>query len=75
MDSNLSKSIIDINHILSIEHYGQCVPSQKRKVSKSPPKKDIKVSFEGAHEKLLVLREENMHLKSKGRELEDEVKL
>ena len=38
-------------------------------------KKDIKVSFEGQEEKLLVLREENQRLKSKGQELEDDVKM
>jgi len=51
------------------------VSSQKRKKSKSPPKKDVKVSHETAEEKMLILRDENMHLKNKSRELEEEVKL
>ena len=57
-----------------IEHHGHCVASQKRKKSKSPIKKDIRVSFDNANEKLLVLRDQNMHLKHRGRDLEEEVK-
>lgn len=41
------------------------MPSQKRKKSKSPIKKDVKVSHESANEKLLVLRDENLHLKNR----------
>ncbi len=60
----------------NIRHHSQCVPSQNRKKSKSPIKRDVKVLHqEGANEKMLVLRDENHSLKSKGRELEEEVKL
>ena len=58
----------------NIKHHGQCVTSQKRKKSKSPIKKDIKVSFDNQHESLLVLKDENTHLKRKQALLEDEVK-
>jgi hypothetical protein len=50
------------------------VGSQKRKKSRSPVKKDIKVSFASQEERLLVLRDENYHLKNKGQLLEDDVK-
>lgn len=38
-------------------------------------KKDIRVSNDGAIEKVLLLREQNMHLKGRGRELEEDVKM
>ncbi|CDW86689.1 protein fantom [Stylonychia lemnae] len=59
----------------NIEHHGHCIPSKERKKNKSPKKKDIKPDFKNVNEKLLVLRDENIHLKSKKQELEDDVKL
>lgn len=38
-------------------------------------KKDIRVSHDGANEKVLLLREQNMHLKGRSRELEEDVKM
>lgn len=45
-----------------------------KKQSKSP-KKDIRQNFDNANEKLLVLRDENIHLKEKKVRLEEELKL
>ena len=61
--------------IIILDHHDQCVSSVKRKISKSPIKKDFRFSHDAAHEQLLVLREENMHLKSRGKDLEEDVKL
>jgi hypothetical protein len=53
MESNISNTCFSY----SLEHHGHCVASQKRKTSKSPPKKDIKVSFDAANERLLILKD------------------
>ena len=60
--------------MFTVEHHEHCVPSKKRQKKKSPPKKDIKPNFDSANEKALVLRDENIHLKQKQRQLEDEIK-
>ena len=45
-----------------------------KKQSKSP-KKEIRQNFDNANEKLLVLRDENIHLKEKKVKLEEDLKL
>jgi hypothetical protein len=57
-----------------IEHHSICVHSSENKRPKSPPPKEYKVTFEAEHEKLQVLKDENIHLKNKKREMEDSVK-
>eukprot|EP00347_Sterkiella_histriomuscorum_P001912 403370193 len=70
-DYTRRKQFMDSN----ISHHGHCVPSELRKRPKSPPKKEIKPNFDNVEEKLLVLKDDNHHLKVKKKELEEDVKL
>lgn len=59
---------------LWLVHHSVCVHSAENKRNKSPPNKEYKVTFDHEHEKLQNLKDENIQLKTKKRELEDGVK-
>jgi len=52
-----------------------CIEKWLNKKQSKSPKKDIRKNFDNANEKLLVLRDENIHLKEKKVRLEEELKL
>ena len=62
-----------MNNSFLLGHHNKCIESPQKKTKSV--KKEFRVTYDNEFEKFDVLKDENFHLKTKKKELEEQVKL